>query len=187
LPDELFDVWTGCEKMSAKPSSFGTSKKNTSSSVKLQLRWDFSCGTLSGPILQDGRENDKSCSLMNEPLPQQALWIADLGYFSLTLLADFSSHDVYWLTRLKSNCILYEDKRFSLVEFLNKQREDKIDIPILLGAEARLPCRLLAIRLPEEIANQRKRRRLCLRLFARYALMLARKAEHRARGNWHWR
>jgi hypothetical protein len=70
LPDELSEIWTGCG---------GTSKKNTSSSVKLQIRWDFSCGTLIGPALQSGRENDKSCSLMNELLPQQALWIARRG------------------------------------------------------------------------------------------------------------
>ena len=97
---------------------------------------------------------------MNEPLPAHALWIADLGYFSLKLLADFSSEEVYWLTRLKSNCVLYdkEDKRFSLVEFLSKQRADRIDSPILLGNEERLPCRLLAIRVPEEVANQRRRK-----------------------------
>jgi hypothetical protein len=70
LPDELCDIWIGCG---------GTSKKNTSSSVKLQIRWDFSAGGIRGPILQSGRENDRSCSLMNEPLPQQSLWIARRG------------------------------------------------------------------------------------------------------------
>ena len=108
---------------------------------------------------------------MNEPPPAQALWIArsaaegrsgfsDLGYFSLRHLADFSSEEVYWLTRLKSNCVLYdkEGKRFSLVEFLKKQHSDKIDLPILLGSEEKLPCRLIAVRLPEEIANQRRRK-----------------------------
>ncbi len=99
LPDELCDVWTGCG---------GSSPKNTSSSVKLQVRWDFSAGGITGPTLQSGRENDKSSPLMDEPLPSGALWIADLGYFSLTLLADFSSEEVYWLTRLKSNCVLYD-------------------------------------------------------------------------------
>jgi hypothetical protein len=99
LPDELSEIWTGCG---------GTSPKNTSSSVKLQVRWDFSAGGITGPSLQSGRENDKSSPLMDEPLPSGALWMADLGYFSLTLLADFSSEEVYWLTRLKSNCVLYD-------------------------------------------------------------------------------
>jgi hypothetical protein len=161
LPDELCEIWTGCG---------GSSPQNTSSSVKLQIRWDFSAGGITGPILQSGRENDKSCSLMNEPLPAQALWIAlrrsralffaDLGYFSLTLLADFSADDTYWLTRLKSNCILYdkEGKRWELVDFLNAQRADEIDQTILLGSDKRLECRLIAARLPEKIANERRRK-----------------------------
>ena len=138
----------------------GSSPQNTSSSVKLQIRWDFSAGGITGPILQSGRENDKSCSLMNEPLPAQALWIADLGYFSLTLLADFSADDVYWLTRFKSNCVLYdkEGKRWELVDFLNAQRVHFIDQTILLGSDKRLECRLIAVRLPEKIANERRRK-----------------------------
>jgi len=123
---------------------------------------------------------------MNEPLPQQSLWMADLGYFSLTLLANFSDDGVYWLTRIKSNCVLYdqEGKRFSLVEFFKKQRADKIDLPIFLGSLEKLPCRFIAVRLPEKIANQRKRRRLCLRLFAKSELMLSRKVGHQANDDW---
>ena len=161
LPDELSEIWAGCARSNRRLRlTGGSSPRNTSSSVKLQIRWDFSAGNIRGPILQSGRENDKSCSLMNEPLPSQALWIADLGYFSLKLLADFSSYDVYWLTRLKSNCVLYdrEGNRSSLVEFLKKQRSDEIDLSILLGAEEKLPCRLIAVRLPEKIANQRRRK-----------------------------
>ena len=48
--------------------------------------------------------------------------------------------------------------RSSLVEFLKKQRSDEIDISILLGTKEKLPCRLIAVRLPEKIANQRRRK-----------------------------
>jgi hypothetical protein len=92
--------------------------------------------------------------------PQGRSGFSDLGYFSLTLLANFSDDGVYWLTRIKSNCVLYdkEGKRFSLVEFLKKQRADKIDLPIFLGSLEKLPCRFIAVRLPEKIANQRRRK-----------------------------
>jgi hypothetical protein len=92
--------------------------------------------------------------------PQGRSGFSDLGYFSLKLLADFSSKGVYWLTRLKSNCVLYdkENKRWQLVDFLNAQPADEIDQTILLGADKRLECRLIAVRLPEKIANQRRRK-----------------------------
>ena len=84
-----------------------------------------------------------------------ALRLADLGYFSLQDFAQMNSDSVSWLTRVKSQCIVsdQEDKRYDLVEFLKTQYSDLIDQQILLGAKEKVPCRLIAVRVPANVAE----------------------------------
>jgi hypothetical protein len=151
LPDELKEVWEGCG---------GSSPQNTSSSVKLQVQLDLLSGTLVGPILQHGREHDRNSPLDNQTLPSGALRIADLGYFSLQKLFELNAEEVYWLTRVKEKCDFYDEngKRWDLAQFLFLKDGDTIDIPIFLGKKHRLPCRLLAVRVSDEVANYRRRK-----------------------------
>lgn len=99
------------------------------------------------------------------PLPKSALRIADLGYFSLPDFAQMNSSGVYWLTRVKSQCVVYDQKenKYDLVEFIN-QNCDIIDQPIFLGVKDKVPCRLLAARVPDDVSNERRRK---IRLNAR--------------------
>lgn len=150
LPDELKEIWRGCG---------GSSCENTSSSVKIQLQLELTKGRLIGPELQDGREQDKSCSLYKEPLPRGSLCIRDLGYFSIENLKELDSKKVYWLSRMKSQVKIYwEGKCCSLADFLKDRVGDEIDIQLLIGVKEQLPCRLLAFPVPEKVANERRRR-----------------------------
>src|SRR5271157_4329149 len=45
-----------------------------------------------------------------------------------------------------------------LADWLKHQRADRLDRPIRLGTETRLDCRLVAVRLPENVAQQRLRK-----------------------------
>ena len=149
LPDELATIWVGCG---------GITTKNTSSSVKMQIRLDLNTGGLTGPYLQSGRENDRSSQLQEVSLPAGALRIADLGYFSLKEFAELDAEGVYWLSRVKSNCDVYDEngKRWDLLEFLKTHCHDSLDMQVLLGAKEKVPCRLLAIRVPDEVAKLRR-------------------------------
>ena len=148
LPDELAVIWSGCG---------GGTTQNTSSSLKTQIRLDLNTGKLSGPYLQSGRENDKNPQIQWEPLPSGALRIADLGYFSLGEFRDMDSHGVYWLSRVKSYChVYYQGKRWDLLKLLTKHCNDELDIQVLLGVDERLPCRLLAVRVPDDVAMLRR-------------------------------
>jgi hypothetical protein len=49
-------------------------------------------------------------------------------------------------------------QRWDLLALLEAQRTDQVDLPIRLGATHRLPARLLAVRVPQEVADQRRRR-----------------------------
>jgi hypothetical protein len=50
---------------------------------------------------------------------------------------------------------LYDEQgnQYNLVEFLKAQDCDEIDKSILLGVNEKVPCRLLAVRVPDEIAR----------------------------------
>ena len=151
LPDTLAVIWSGCG---------GSSPKNTSSSVKTEIRLDLSTGKLTGPYLQSGREQDQSSQLQSEPLPKGSLRIADLGFFSLYDFSKMNEDGVYWLSRLKALCKLYtlDGKQWDLPKLLETYCPDMMDMQILLGVKERVPCRILAVRVPDDVANERRRK-----------------------------
>jgi hypothetical protein len=86
------------------------------------------------------------------------LRIADLSYFSLDDFKTLDADGIYWLSRVKSVCELYDedDKRWDLVSFLEKHCKDSMDKQIYLGVSKRVPCRLLAIGASDEDAKLRR-------------------------------
>lgn len=151
LPDTLAVIWSGCG---------GSSPNNTSSSVKTLIRLDLNTGKLAGPYLQSGRESDQSSQLRTEPLPKGSLRIADLGFLSLDDFSKMNDDGVYWLSRLKALCKGYtlDGKRWDLPKLLETYCPDTLDMPILLGIKERVLCRILAVKLPDDVANERRRK-----------------------------
>jgi hypothetical protein len=148
LPDVLAVVWQGCG---------GSTEKNTSSSIKTQIRLDLNTGELTGPYLQAGKENDLHSFLSERPMPYGSLWIADLGYFSLASFKDLHSKGIYWLSRVKSLCkIYYDGKCWDSLKLLETHCHDNMDIEVILGVRERVACRLMAVRVPDEVAKLRR-------------------------------
>jgi hypothetical protein len=150
LPDDLGAVWRG---------NGGNGATHTQAALKLQLRWDLLAGTLTGPLLQDGRAQDRSSPFEHDPGEPGSLHLADLGYFALDALARRDRQGAFYLTRLPIQAHLStpDGRPLDLLRHL-PQAGPRVDEPILLGARHRLPCRLLAIRVPQEVADQRRRR-----------------------------
>ena len=148
LPDELHDTWQGCG---------GRVMKNTRASVKIQLQVNMNTGELNGPHLSSGRTQDRSSCFQKEHPPAGSLEIFDLGYFSLKVMGDMSDQGVFWLSRIHTQCDIYhQGERQDLVEFLKAHCSHQVDVPILLGVKAKLPCRLLAVRVPDKVARERR-------------------------------
>jgi hypothetical protein len=164
LPVELAKMWPGVG---------GT--KGATAALKLQVDLDFGSGRLHGPILQEGRTQDQLSPYQQRQLPKGALHLADLGYYRLRKLAEDSRNGVYWITRLKVGTIVYtaEGKRIDLASWLSTQTQTRLDVPVLVGAKERIPCRLLVERVPQEIAEQRRRR---LKEYARKKQTMPKKA-----------
>jgi len=144
LPEALAEVWEGC----------------TGAALKIQVRWDLLEGALAHLELRPGKESDRSAPAQEEELPAGALRIADLGYFSLAQLQRLDDQDVYFLTRAWLQCVVYDaqGQRWELGELLRQQAHEGVDLAVEVGAQQRLPCRLLAMRVPREVAAERRRK-----------------------------
>jgi hypothetical protein len=149
LPDSLATCWPGCG---------GTN--GPTGALKLHVRLNLSEGTLEGPFLAPGREHDRSGPPQKAPLPAGALRLADLGYFDIAVLDDYTVHGVYFLTRILAHSVVYDvsGRKWHLEDFVSCQRADSMDQEILLGQGHGLKVRLLAQRVPPEVSEQRRRR-----------------------------
>ena len=151
LPEPLRGLFAGC----------GTSNPQAgNAAVKLTVAWDLKAGRLRGPLLDPGRLNDKKTVLAGEVLPAGSLRVADLGYFQLEHLAAIDLHGAYFLSRFQPLTVVYDDQgtQWSLLSQLLSRGGPRVDLAIRLGQRARLRCRLLAARVPPEVARQRQER-----------------------------
>jgi hypothetical protein len=150
LPETLVEVWQGCGN--------GTEHAGNAA-LKLHLALDLRTGRLRGPSLHDGRETDRNATLEHD-LPPGAVRLVDLGFWDLALLARLKARNVYWFSRAQAmTAIQTADGRWwSLLELLNATPEARLDLEVRLGREDQVEARLLAVRAPQEVVDQRRRR-----------------------------
>jgi hypothetical protein len=149
LPEVLAAQWHGCG---------GSTSSSASAALKLQARLEMRTGRLDVQ-LQEGRASDRAAVLPG-PLPAGALRLADLGYWSLEAFAALEQPKVFWLSRLQMQTAVYDatgDRR-ELLELLETQATDTVELAVALGERQHLAARLLAVRVPQEVAESRRRR-----------------------------
>lgn len=151
LPDALAAVWRGCG---------GRTGNGTQAALKLQVRFDLAGGTLEGPVLLEGRTQDKAGPLHAAPLPPEALGVADLGFWSLERLRALGALGAWWLSRLDphTHVLSRAGARLDLPRWLGREGTATVEAEVRLGARARLPARLLAARAPKAVADARRRK-----------------------------
>ena len=145
LPDALHETWEGGRKKNHPNKS----------AVKLHLRFDVATGTFEHFQLTDGITAEKQM----EMLPPGSLRLADLGYFSLETLKKLSEADVFWITRLKVRCSLFDatGEPFCLQKWLKTHTADTFDTNITIGKKTRLKARIVAQKLSEQETQKRRR------------------------------
>lgn len=150
LPAELACCWRGTGNQH-------TDQSPPPAALKLQLRWDLKSGALAGPIVQEGRAADTKSPLTVDELPAGALRIADQGYFHLATFAQLQAQGKYWLSYLKLPLNVYDQhgQRIDLWGMLKRQVQVAQQYQVCLGAQLRLPARLIAVRVPEDLLAER--------------------------------
>jgi Transposase DDE domain len=149
LPDELAELWRGC----------GGKQAHTKAAVKLHTRWELKRGQLHGPKLTAGRSSDQASPFKDEEVVSSSLLINDLGYFNLRQIAARHQGGGYTLTRLRVGTVLFssEGTRLQLDERVLPQCVGQLkELPVLVGADVRVPMRLLLLRVPKAVADQRR-------------------------------
>lgn len=145
LPAEVAGLWPGAASAAA---------------VKLHVRVDLRAGGLEGPYLSAGRTHDQRSPLQSSPVPPGALRLSDLGFFDLAVLADLATGGAFFLTRMPWRTAVSTPAgvRVDLLARLRAASGEPVDEPIRLGRVQHLPARLLAVPVPQEVADQRRRR-----------------------------
>jgi hypothetical protein len=150
LPEDLTKVWSGC----------GNGAGTGQAAVKIEVRLDLLSGEMTGPFLEDGRIHDAVSRIQSVPTAARSLRIADLGYWSLDEMEEIAKAGGFWLSRLKSMVKVSTpgSKSQDVLEFLSQTNCVSLDVPVLVSDIHPTPARLLAIRVPQEVAERRRRK-----------------------------
>lgn len=150
LPDQLADLFPGC----------GGSEAASRAALKLQVLWDLKTGQLAQLHLEPGRASDVKSPLASAEVAAGSLLVFDLGYFDLRRLAGLDANGAKFISGLLHGTEVYncEGQPLTLLAQLRGQTTGLVDQEVLLGAATRLRCRLVAIRVPEEVANRRRQK-----------------------------
>lgn len=149
LPDSQQENFRGC----------GGSYEGGKAALKLQTELELRGGELRCVQIEQGRSPDGASDRQNVASTPGSLRVADLGYFNLPVLERIDESKAFFLTRLPHHTKIYvAAEKHDVVAWLNSQSHMVVDTWIEIGAEARLRCRLIAWRVPEEIANRRRQK-----------------------------
>lgn len=149
LPNELSSEWRGS----------GCRTTDNKAAIKLQVRFDVLTGAFDHFRLTDGITTDQKAEQDFDPLPAGSLRLADLGYFSFDAFEKLTQTGVFWISRLKVKCKLFDENKetFCLHKYLSATNAHIIDLSCFVGATKHLPARLVALRCSEQEANKRRR------------------------------
>jgi hypothetical protein len=171
LPDQAQKQYRGC----------GARGGGGKAAMKLQTEWDLRTGAITHVEIEEGRSCDNASSRQDARRAPGSLRIADLGYFDLAVYADMNAAKGYFLSRLQfgtrvlvetalaasaavAQAVCEEAKEVVaaidllpwLAEQWRSQSNPFVDREIVLGNRQRLRCRLIAWRLPQELADRRR-------------------------------
>jgi hypothetical protein len=157
LPSKLAEIWHGC----------GGSAGTNEAAIKLCVRWDVLRGELHGPGLEQGRRNDKRGAFTLEEVPDGCLYVADLGFFGVQRLTAIAHGEPsqphlrrYFVSRYQSKTVLQTrgGHRINLAGILPQQVGQVVEVGALLGQAGRLAVRVIMLRVPKEVADERRAR-----------------------------
>jgi hypothetical protein len=150
LPAELADRFPG------RGGSYGGGQ----AAMKFQVQLDLRHGALDTIAIEPGKDPDQGTALQSAPLPAGGLRIADLGYFDTKVFQRLHAERGFWISRLPchTEILTAEGEPIAGIEDLFEPGQRLVDRPILLGKQAKLPCRIVVWRVPQEVANRRRQK-----------------------------
>lgn len=152
LPDKLADLWPGLGGRNAKAS------------LKIQGVYSLTSSCFSSIEITKSPGSDTAyLSKLLNLINKGELLITDLGYFSKDFFMKLMEKEAFFLTRIKTNTVIYQNKdsemtHFNLAEFVAGKNNIDEEVYVGVSYQKQLKCRLVATRLPDNVINERRRK-----------------------------
>lgn len=141
----------------------GAGGSGSTAGAKIQLVWEYKSHMFDHFALIPWNVPDSKYVDTVVALAQaHSLFLFDLGYFKLAAFATIAAAQAYFLSRLNHQTTVREvvdgrQQSVDLASYLTRETHPVIEKLVVLGAYERVPARLIAIRMPEAIVNERRR------------------------------
>jgi hypothetical protein len=141
----------------------GAGGSGSKAGAKIQLVWDYKSQTFDHFALVPWNVPDNTyVDTVVEGARPYSLFMFDLGYFKLAAFAKIAAAQAYFLSRLNHQTTLREvvgerHQPLDLPRSLARETCPLLEKSIVLGARERVAARLIAVRMPEAIVNERRR------------------------------
>jgi hypothetical protein len=141
----------------------GAGGSGAQAGAKIQLVWDYKSHTFDHFALTPWNVPDnKYVDTVTELARPHSLFLFDLGYFKLAAFAQIATAHAYFLSRLNHQTTVLEvrDGRgqpLDLPRVLAPDLRPVLEKAVLVGARERVAARLIAVRMPAAIVNERRR------------------------------
>jgi AcrR family transcriptional regulator len=150
LPAALAGLFPGCG---------GAEAGHGAAAVKILARYELKAGKLLALSFHPGRARDVDLAARPADLPRGCLYLADMGFFGAARLGLLGTC-CHWITRIPaSTCVRTAGGAWmGLGEWLEGQGGDVADVPGELARSVGTTCRLVALRCPPAVADERRRK-----------------------------
>jgi Transposase DDE domain len=141
----------------------GAGGSGSKAGAKIQLVWEYKSHTFDHFALVPWNVPDNTyVDTVVELARPHSLFVFDLGYFNLAAFAKIAAAQAYFLSRLNHQTTLLDVgsgryQPLDLARSLAHASYALLEKPIMLGARERVAARLIAVRMPEAVVNERRR------------------------------
>lgn len=149
LPAHLAEAFPGSKNQTGKKTA----------GMRVQAFFDLLSESCLRFSISPFTSNDQKASadILQIALPGD-LVLRDLGYSSLTTFGLMKQAGIDFLTRLRYGTRIFR-KNGDSFDLLDELKDfGHLDIEVLVGAQTKLPVRLIAVTVPESVAAQRRRK-----------------------------
>lgn len=141
----------------------GSGGETSKASVKINLIYEMNRKVIHSVDLVDRRFPDQKLARNYLKIIQEGdLVIRDLGFFDAEVLKSIDDTNAFFLSRLPACVHVYlnqdDTEPLDLGTYISKNFPNQavVDIPVFVSTE-KLPCRLIAYKAPQELADARRR------------------------------
>lgn len=142
------------------PGCGGSDPEAGQAGVKVMARLEAITGRVELAEPAPARASDRALHGALPDPPPGSLRLTDLGFFDLGRMRRDTERGIHWISRVPARLTIREGDGpgQDIARWLGRQESDRVDAMVTLGSEERLTCRLVAVRVPPELAERRLRR-----------------------------